>query len=525
MNQHKKNMNNLNGKRAILYRRVSTSDQKNYGNSLPNQQSRLHDFCRNHSIEIIKDFEEDYSAKDFHRPVFSKLIEYAISNKNNIDYLLVYKWDRFSRNTLDSLNMIQQFKGFNIEVNCSEQWINHDDPNQLIMYLVNLGIPEVDNRIRQNRTIEGIRSNQISGRWVSSHPKGYIPGKDELGKVLMKPDPKLAPLISELFNDFSLDIFSQNQLMKLPKYKPLKLNKSSLSRILNQIAYSGRIRVKEYKNEPEQIVDAIHIPLISVEIFEKCQQVLNKRKRVKNKPAKQNINLPLRGYLKCSKCGGNLTGSGSKSKTGKIHYYYHCNPRNGCNERIKAPLIHNEIEIEFDNLKPNKKVLTLFKLILKEKFENSEKSKKTLIKNINEKIILLKKRKSHLLDKYIDGHIDNEAYKLKNEEIISSIKQFETDKLKLNDFEKETEEFISFGIHLINNLGDFYKTSNVQIKQKLLSSILKEKLVFEGDKYRTLKLNKGIELIVMNINKLEQIKNKNGRLSFDNIPLSTRGGT
>ena len=274
-------MNNLIGKRAILYRRVSTSDQKNYGNSLENQQSRLHDFCRNHSIEIIKDFEEDYSAKDFGRPVFTKLIEYAILNKKNIDYLLVYKWDRFSRNTLDSLNMIEQFKGFNIEVNCSEQWINHDDPNQLIMYLVNLGIPEVDNKIRQNRTIEGIRSNQISGRWVSSHPKGYIPGKDELGKVLMKPDPKLAPLISELFNDFSLDIFSQNQLLKLPKYKPLKLNKSSLSRILNQIAYSGRIRVKEYKNEPEQIVDALHIPLISVEIFEKCQQVLKKRKRVK----------------------------------------------------------------------------------------------------------------------------------------------------------------------------------------------------------------------------------------------------
>ena len=90
---------------------------------------------------------------------------------------------------------------------------------------------------------------------------------------------------------------------------------------------------------------------------------------------------------------------------------------------------------------------------------------------------------------------------------------------------KKTEEFISFGIHLINNLGNLYKTSNVQIKQKLLSSIFKEKLVFEGDKYRTLKFNKGIELIIMNINKLEEAKNKNGRLSFDNIPLSTRGGT
>ncbi len=514
-------MNNPKGKRAIIYRRVSTSEQKNYGNSLSNQKERLDDFCRSNSIEIIKDFEEDYSGKNFERPVFSKLYEYANSNKNQIDYLLVYKWDRFSRNTLDALNMVEKFKGFNIEVNSIEQWMNHNDPNQLLLYLINLGIPEVDNRIRQNRTREGIRSNQISGRWVSSQPKGYIPGKDEFGKVLMKPDPKISSLISELFNDFSLDIYSQNQLIKLPKYKPLELNKNSLSRILNQIAYSGRIKVKEYKNQPEQIVDALHIPLVSVEIFEKCQKVLYKRRRVINKPAKVNINLPLRGYLECSKCGSNLTGSGSKSKTGKIHYYYHCNPRNGCNERIKAPLMHSEIELEFDKLKPNKKVLNLFKLILKEKFENSEKSKKKLIKNIDEKINHLSKRKSNLLDKYLDGLLDNNTYNSKNKEIISSITQLKTDKLKLKDFEKDTDEFISFCIYLINNLGGLFKTSNIQIKQKLLSSILKEKLVFKGEKYRTLKLNKGIELIVLNINKLEQLKKQNGKLSFDNIPLST----
>ena len=73
-------------------------------------------------------------------------------------------------------------------------------------------------------------------------------------------------------------------------------------------------------------------------------------------------------------------------------------------------------------------------------------------------------------------------------------------------------------------LGNLYKTSNVQIKQKLLSSIFKEKLVFEGDKYRSLKFNKGIELIIININKLEKAKNKNGRQSFDHLPLSTLGG-
>ena len=38
-------MNNLRGKNAILYRRVSTSNQKEFGNSLNAQKSSLRDFC------------------------------------------------------------------------------------------------------------------------------------------------------------------------------------------------------------------------------------------------------------------------------------------------------------------------------------------------------------------------------------------------------------------------------------------------------------------------------------------------
>lgn len=210
-------MKYLSGKRAVLYRRVSTTDQKDFGNSLTTQQNRLNEFCNRHSIDVVKDFEEDYSAKNFNRPVFSELMSYVSTNKKQIDLVLIYKCDRFSRNTMEALTMISQLKGYGVEVNCSEQWVKHDDPNQLIMLLLNLGIPEADNRIRRDRTIEGTRSNLKEGRWVYSQPRGYLKGKDENGKVLMKPDPKLAPLITELFSDFSLGIYSQNQIQKLPK--------------------------------------------------------------------------------------------------------------------------------------------------------------------------------------------------------------------------------------------------------------------------------------------------------------------
>ena len=50
-------------------------------------------------------------------------------------------------------------------------------------------------------------------------------------------------------------------------------------------------------------------------------------------------------------------------------------------------------------------------------------------------------------------------------------------------------------------------------------------MVFDNKKYRTPILNKGVELISKSISLLEGLENKNGRVSFDNLPLCTRDGT
>ena len=518
-------MNDLIGKRAILYRRVSTTEQKDTGSSLSSQKEHLTSFCIRNDIEIIKDYEEDCSAKNFNRPEFSKLIEYAVKNKRGIDYLFINRWDRFSRDVHEALDILKLFKNMNIEINSTSQWIDHDSPNQKMILYFYLGIPEVDNLLRSQRTIEGARRNLKDGRWIYSQPKGYVSGRDELGKVLMKPDPILSPLITELFNDYSLGIYSQNQIIQQSKFKPLNLNKNSLSRILNQIAYSGRIRIKAFKKESEQIVDALHKPLVSVEVFEKVQYELGNRKRIKHKPVKQNNILPLRGYLECKQCGGNLTGSGSKSKTGKKHYYYHCNPRKGCNERYKVGLAHEEIKNFFNEIKPKEKVCELFEHIMKDKFDNSESTNKSIISSIDKKIKKLRDRKKVLLDKFLDGVFENEIYKTKEDELSSEIKKLEYEKSQLNTYEKDSMEFIKFGIHVIKNIGNFFEKATVNTKQKLISSIFKEKLVFDNEKYRTPILNKGIELISQSISVLEGFKNKNERQSFDYLPLCTRDGT
>ena len=240
-------MKNLNYKKAILYRRVSTTDQKVHGNSLNAQKSSLRDFCKNNGILIKKEFEEDYSAKNFDRPVIKELIEFAHKNKNDIDFLLITSWDRFSRNVFEAQSVIKELSGIGIEVNSIEHWIDYDDYNQLILHLIHLAMPEVDNRMRSQKVKTGMRQGLKEGRWNSKQPIGYIPGKDELGKPLMQLDPIKAPLIKDLFETFSKGLCSQQELLKNNNLKRLNLSKSNLSRVLKNIVYTGRIKVPKYK--------------------------------------------------------------------------------------------------------------------------------------------------------------------------------------------------------------------------------------------------------------------------------------
>jgi|TARA_B110000879_G_scaffold211556_1_gene304664 site-specific DNA recombinase len=511
-------MNQLEGKRALLYRRVSTSNQKEFGNSLSAQKSSLREFCVKKGVEVIKEFEEDYSAKDFDRPVFKEMLEFAIQNKNKIDYLLIVSWDRFSRNALEALKTISDFENLGIEINCINNWIDPEDPSQLIMQLMYLGLPEVDNRIRSQKVKIGMRQALKDGRWISPQPKGYVKGRDYSGKPLMQPDPEIAPLIATLFEEYSLGIYSQSHLLKSNKYKSLKLSRSNLSRILSQIAYSGRIKVPAYKDEQEQIVRALHNPLVSVETFDKVQLIMNKKRfnKGRSKGAILSPQLPLRGFLKCLDCGSNLTGSGSRSKTGKRHFYYHCNSHKNCKTRYKASELNGKFTELLESIKPPKEVAELFKLILEDKYESSNESRFKQIKNIDSKLLNLRTDKEILTGKLLKGVVDDSTYKIYSQKIDEEERECKSEKIELSDDKGELKSFLNFGVEMLQNVDYLYENGSPELKQGLLSSILDNKLVFKNGMYRTPKFKQGFAYIYQNTNKMKGYKIKTGD-SLSNI--------
>jgi len=200
-------------KNAIIYTRVSTDEQADKGFSLQHQKDVLEKVCAIKGYNIVKHYQEDYSAKNFDRPAFNQLIEFAKANKKNIDLLLVTKWDRFSRNIEESYRVIRLLKSLGIEVNAIEQPWDLNQPDSKVMLAIYLAIPEVENDKNSIRTSEGMRRAQKEGCWMGKAIYGYDNWRTPGGKASMKPNDK-AKFIIEAFETYSKGLYAAEEIRR-----------------------------------------------------------------------------------------------------------------------------------------------------------------------------------------------------------------------------------------------------------------------------------------------------------------------
>ena len=94
----------VDGKKAVLYLRVSTEEQvDNF--SLDTQRDICTKEAQKRGYEVTETFrEEGRSAKTITgRPVLIELLEYCRKNKHSVQAVIVYRLDRISRITADYL--------------------------------------------------------------------------------------------------------------------------------------------------------------------------------------------------------------------------------------------------------------------------------------------------------------------------------------------------------------------------------------------------------------------------------------
>ena len=486
-------------KTAIIYVRVSTDEQAEKGYSLQYQEDRLVKYCEINNIEISAIFKEDHSAKSFERPEFRKLLQFAKKNNGKINYLLFINWSRFSRNAGDAYGMISRLNKFGIEPQGIEQPLDLSVPENKMMLAFYLAAPEVENDRRSLSTLSGIRRARQEGRWTNLAPKGYKNIRDESQKGLIIPD-RNAPLIKLAFEELAKGIYTLEEVRLMLLEKGLKISKNNFHHIVHNPVYYGKIFVRAYKDEPAEVKQGIHQPIITEELFKTVQDVLTGRRRSLAPTNTRKDELPLRGILQCRKCGSTLTGSGSKGNGGR-YFYYHCH--NGCNERFSAKQANKIFADAIKMIGTNSAVIELYyEEVLKSIFSANEKSQKTSITSIEEEILKNQERINNAQELMLDGNIDATEYKTiktRFEELNAKLKR-EKNGLELAD--SSYGKYLKQNISLLKNIDQYFEKAPLEIKQKIIGSMFPEKLVFENDQYRTKRVNEVVGLILMKDNEL-----------------------
>ena len=285
----------------------------------------------------------------------------------------------------------------------------------------------------------------------------------------------------------------------------------------------GKILVPKNEDEPETIVEGTHEGIVSETLFYKAQTILTGKRKISKFPAKvsQKEQLPLRGLLACSKCKKMLTGSGSKSRSGDKHYYYHCNH---CRkERFRADTSNQVLFDALEGLKFTKDAKTLYNATVKKLLKDSGQSKEQKVKSLKLGIEKLDNKIEKLQDLLMEDKISIENFTqmsdrckkdrgLKIEEL-SDISTQNTD----------YEAWIKKGVNYLCTIKKRLKQSSITEMQTIIRSIYPENLQFDGKRYRTEKMNELTNLL-LNIDKGSRAKkigqlNKNIKLTYKAPPL------
>ncbi len=496
-------------RRAIIYIRVSTDEQADKGYSLQYQKERLEKYCEIQNIEIVAVFKEDYSAKTFNRPEFTKLLALLKKNRNLIDLLLFTKWDRFSRNAGDAYGMINQLNKLGVEPQAMEQPLDLTIPENKIMLAVYLAAPEVENDRRALNVLVGMRRARKEGRWMATAPKGYKNARDENNKKIISPSAE-APFIRWIFEELSTGVYNVAQLWQMSKEKGFKCSKNNFWNIIRNPAYCGKIPIPAYKDEEAAIVQGSHEPLISEELFYYVQDILDGRK--KNVPTKNSRKdeLPLRGFLICRKCGQLLTGSASKGNGGR-YFYYHC--RKGCNERFKAIEANQLFIAELEKIAAEPEEIELYYKLMEKAFKENGEDKSKALYHIKVEIEKNRERINNAQQMMLDGQLDASDYKDVKRRYEPEIDRLVRKSMAIASMDSNYKKYLDKGFGLIKQFAYDYSRADLATKQQLIGSVFPEKLTFENKQYRTNTMMTVIWKICSNINAFGA--KKSGTETFD----------
>lgn len=479
-------------KRAVAYLRISSARQ--IDNESPDtQRAAIQSYANANNIEIVEwFFDEAKSGKNSEREELQKLLKYTLKHKSEIDYVIVYKMSRASRNLADYIQQVKlvlQSRGIGVR-SATESGINESPTGQLLEGMMVL-LAQFDNDNKAEYTVDNMKSLALQGYWQHPPKLGYDSHKvpNEQGKLRpsMRPNDK-AELVKKVLERFSHGDITKAELAKFAKDIGLKsinnknLSKDSINRLLKSPEYAGYVHDKFTDYE---LVEGKHDPIISKLTYEKNQKLLyGDSSRKGQVHRKINPMYPLKGLIKCINCEKNLYASAPTKGAGTPSPRYDCT-RKSCTGKVKsvkADVVHDTFQCLLRDITPSDGVLKLYKTILVRESAKELGSLNRKVKATREKKGELEKTRLKTIKEFIDGNITQQE---KSDLVDDIDKQKLAISSELDDLEQNQqirEADIEACVNFMLQVDKQWQVASIEVKQKFQSMLFPDGLIYDPNK-------------------------------------------
>lgn len=450
----------INRIRVAAYCRVST-DSEDQLNSYKSQVMYYSDLIKKNKEWELADIYADEAITGTQvtkREDFQRMINDCVNGQ--VDMVITKSISRFARNTLDTLKYVRLLKEHNIAVYFEDEKINTltMDGELLLVVLSSVAQQEVEN-ISDN-VKKGLKMKMKRGELVGFQGcLGYDYDASDKSIHVNKEEAEIVKHIFQMYVEGNGATLIKNELNNLG-YKTKKGNQWTQSTVIGIIKnekYKGDIllgktftvdpiskrRLDNLGEEDQFYIKDHHEPIISEEMFDKAQEILNRRGKNRSRmvatPGKRekfSRQYAFSCMLECGFCGSNLSRRSWHSSsvhqktiwqcvTGTKKGKQYCPDSKGIPEKvIEEAFIESYRLLCGDNRDVLDEFIQRVELTLGE--SNIEKS----ISKIDKEIEALVTKKKKLLDMRLDEQIDKIVYADKMEELEKKQKKLMDDRVE-----------------------------------------------------------------------------------------------
>ena len=473
---------------AVIYTRVSTTEQAKHGYSLASQELECKKFAEKEGMKVVKIYrEEGVSAKTTNRPQLQNLIKFCIENKKSINCIIVWKFDRFTRKLEDQIELFGKMQKYNIRILSATENNEESAIGNLVRNVIGT-FAQFENDIKSERVTAGMKEAFLEGNWLWKAPVGY--------KMINKKlyiDGTKGTHIKKIFEDFATGLYKQTDLLAYLKENGIKISANTLCDLLRKPVYCGYLVNKKYSAKP---IKGNFKPIVDEQTFYRVQAILNGNKAQAVPHLRQNPMFPLKQFITCPYCNQSLTGDTPHGRKGQKYYYYRCYNKDCiAHFNISKDKLENNFVEYLTKIKPDKSLLKLFKTIMNDVYNKSTEEARNSYNSFNKQLEGINNNKSKLLDLLIEEKISSDAYKMKVEQFEKAELDLKS-KIAVNDIpENDFNECLEYACNVLDNLDKFWLNSKIDIKERLQKIIFPNGLRYESGVFRNSQMSSLFKII------------------------------